>query len=356
MKLSRPVLVTCLLLGVSVLRSIAGEKPWAPLEFGTAPWPAHPTLLFARYHGSFAPVVAADKDAPVIQVDGQRKSLSSSTELVLRLGSEYAPGKMSFSGGLSSEEKHQTIQGTPSADPLDSVSAQGVLTLKPDRDLPDCYLLLVTFDAVSLQYPDADDHLRTTLQEIGTLRAGESRTVPFGVRRVFNDPLYDGNRTSDIYVKPMTAAFWQLFSHGQEVKMHDMANVKIANQVTAMSAGVARLPQSTHGLGLFFYQHERAGHPEAVEVWTRANRRGNHGAEPYAQTPLATGTAEGLPRSASAILSIGADGKVKDVVLEGAFPAEAAHSLGNSLRLWLFLPAIKHGEPAPTRVRIPLEF
>jgi hypothetical protein len=55
-------------------------------------------------------------------------------------------------------------------------------------------------------------------------------------------------------------------------------------------------------------------------------------------------------------LTLSAEGKVTQVVLDQAFPDPAKDVLTSTLGAWLFLPAIKNGVAVPVRIRVPLEF
>ena len=60
--------------------------------------------------------------------------------------------------------------------------------------------------------------------------------------------------------------------------------------------------------------------------------------------------------SVTATITVEANGHVADADLPPDLPAELAHVLRDTLKGWLFLPRLRNGEPAATRVNVPLKF
>jgi hypothetical protein len=332
-RLSQALLLCALVLALAPF-SPAAETRLSAINFGDARWPAHPTLLFTKRWGQRYPVVAVEKNAPVVLIDGQRKTLSDSAPLFTQLAEDYFPERVK-SGNHIDIGKRTWLQAPQGGTATEAREYTGEITLQSETDIPDCYALITLFDTGAIDDPLGPDFRKTVLVEIGTLRAHETRVVPLSmkVRMALH---YSNGDPSKKYTDPgVTSVFSQVFSRGVEIRTGDLGEL---------------------GVSQYFFVREAVEHADAVEAWVKENRKTDRGAAPYVVTPLQAGMSFGLPKEASAILSVNADGKVTQVVLEQAFPAEAVTNLTNCLKLWLFLPAIKHGSPAPTKIRIPLEF
>jgi len=303
--------------------------------------PAHPTLLFAEYGKQRLPVVAASKNLPVVVIGGKREILKETTPLLTQRAATYGPASAEMSGGITHDE---WLQLPPSrSDGLGGATRSATqfdltLTFTAAQDLEDCYLVLIGFDVESLLDAETPDSSTISVREIGSLKAGEPKTLNFTARVIF--PLKFAN--GDPWKKQIGAGqfkftvmplVWQLFSGGVQVK------TKVSEYAP-----------------LFFYHRERMAHHAAVKAWRQENRKGNQPVRPVLQIPPLLESTAGFPAEATATLSIAADGTVTQVVLDQAFPDPAKEVLTTTLGAWLFLPAIKNGVAVPVRIRVPLEF
>ncbi len=352
------------LVGASLLLLIApalqAQSTAAQFNFGAAKWPPHPMLLLAKYRGYRLPVVAVEKNQPVVLLDGRRKTLSDSTPLVTQLAEDYHPAQVTFTGNIDIGKRSWETPPSRGLYVPDSTELReyiGTLSLESATDVPDAYVLLTLFDSGAADDPAGSDFCKSELIEVGALRAHERREVP--LRMLVHMPLRYSN--GDPSKKPgieldQTIVFWQLFSQGVEIHTHDLSDIELRLGRSVFTKEGLKTTLEITGIGQFIYLRERVEHADAVEAWLKQNRKSNQPAQPYGLTPLQAGTAENLPKEASAILSLSAEGKVTQVVLEQAFPEEAARNITRFLKLWLFLPAIKNGSAVATRIRVPLAF
>ncbi len=304
--------------------------------------PLHPTLVFAESNGTRYQVIAADKDKPVVMIDGKRTSLPSETTLL----TERAPGYAGMSATFRNEQfKGRQLTAGPKRMPdyLDEVTTEIIAA----QDLSDCFLVIIHFEEEFLMSeeeraasrkknaeifsdrPVAKPKIR--VQQIGNLKANEPSTVTFS--SVLSLDTRSTNLPPEVQISFKTSMLYLLFSEGLEVK---------SPQSTASSA--------------FLYHREKLIHSLLVQRWLKQNAKADQPLNPVLQIPPLLDATEGVPSGATATMTIAPDGTVTAVSLDREFPAAAATLVQTTLRAWLFLPKLKAGVPVESRVRVPLQF
>jgi hypothetical protein len=293
-----------------------------------------------------------EKNKPVILTDGKRKTLSDSTPLMTQLAPGFSPAQVEYTGQIDISNR-KWVQIASHGEATEWRDYAGTATLTAKTDVPDAYILITLYDGDSMDDPTTADFFKTTLIEVGTLHAGETRTVPLamGVMMPLRFSNGDPYRSSSY---GLTLVFWQLFSQGVEVRTQDLADIEIRHTKDTYSGKGKTSTLQVTGVGAFIYLRERADFSDAVEAWVKENRKASSPARPYAQTPLQSGVSEPLPAGATATLSVGKDGVVKEIALAPGLPAAAVPNLARCLKLWLYLPEIQNGKAVPTKVTVPL--
>lgn len=319
--------------------------------FGEVLWPTHPMELYAKYQGGRAPVVAVEKSGPVILVDGTRKTLPESTKLMTQLAPDFSPAQVDADGkiGIGNRKWVQLASGGEATEWRDYI---GAVTVRAKTEVPDCFVLITLYDGGAADQPDGADFFKTVLVDVGTIHAGEARTVPLhmGVmmplRFSNGDPFKKGVEAS------LTLVFWQVFSQGVEVRTQDLSDIVIRNVKDVYSGKGKTSTTVVTGVGAYIYLRERVGFEDAIDAWKKQNRKADQAARPYAQTPVVAGDV--LPPGTVATLSVGTNGKVQDVAFTPGVSPAAAKNLTFCLKLWLYLPALKNGSAQATKIPVPL--
>ena len=350
--LPRVLLFVGLATALALSRLHADPRP-PRLEFGEAKWPSHPMQLFAKYRGGRALVVAAEKNQPVILVDGKRKTLSDSTSLLTQLAEDLSPAQVDFTGNIGIGNR-KWVQAPGGGEATEWRDYTGSITLTAKTEVPDCYVLISFFDGDSMDDPTTANFFRTELVEVGTLHAGETRNVSLAWGLMMPLHFSNGDPSRKASAFGLSLVYWQLYSKGVEVRTLDLADLELRHTKDVYSGSGKTSTLHVTGVGTFIYLRERLDHEDAVEVWLKENRKTTKPARPYAQTPLQPWSSVPLPTGAVATLGIGKDGKVKEVAFEPALPADITKNLGRCLQLWLYLPEIKNGSAVPAKIRVPL--
>lgn len=354
----KPHLAGLVLLAVIALPLAQAESSPGWKDFGEAHWPSHPMLLLAKYRGQRLPVVAVEKNQPVVLINGHRKTLPDTTPLTTQLAEDFHAAVVEFSGQIGIGKRTWETPPQRGAYIPDSTELReytGTITLTSATEVPDAYVMLTYYDSGAMDDPAGGEFCKSALFEVGTLHPQESRTVPLSMK--VHMPLrYSNGDPSRKTGGDMNLAlvYWQAFSQGVELKTNNLSELEIRNTHTVYGKNSQRSSLEVTGVGMFIYLRERAEHTDAVEAWQKQNRKTNRGALPYAQTPLLSGMSDELPKGASAVLAVDEDGKVTKVAFEPGLPEATAKYLTRCLKLWLYLPALKKGSPTATSIKVPL--
>lgn len=300
---------------------------WLQLPLLALDPPAHPTLLVAEQGDQLVPVVAAEKNAAIALVDGQRKRLSSRAALQTRRVPAFGAGRAALALGQlgnlqvvtsGSELDGEKVVGTRGATIGGYTEFKAVITA--DRDLEDCAVALVSFRTAFLtgatEKPDAQIRLR----QIPDLAAGRATDVKFST-----EPFLGDARERTVFVL--------LFSGGEEIYT--------GPNVTAWR---------------YFLRREHVLHRAATATWIERSRGHDAPAAPALQIAPFFAAPADLPARIDADLEIDPQGDVSAVTLPAGLPTAARDTLERTLRAWRFYPKLAGGRPVPARVRVPLEF
>jgi hypothetical protein len=304
--------------------------------------PPHPTAVYAEYKGQKHLVVAAERDKPVILVDGKRVSLPNDTPLF----TERTPG---YSGIKATFTNERPVKQAIKRDRYNTIGAfdEKTVDISTDQDLRDCFLVIIHFEE---EYLMTDEQLEQSrkknaeifhdrpvsrpqihVHQIPDLKAKQSTTVTFS-SVISIDPRYT-NLPGAVGVGFKTFIIHPLFSEGREIRTN--------------------LPEIA---ATYFYHREKLLHQALLRQWIKQAGKADQPLKPVLQIPPLLDSTEGFPPNASATLSIAGDGTVSEAILDAEFPPDAAKILQNTLRAWLFLPKLKGGMPVPARVKVPLKF
>lgn len=298
--------------------------------------PPHPTILTAEYQGKNLPVVGAEKNHPVVIVDGARKALPYTTPLTTDRAAHYLPAKATLTGGITKRYfvEKDNWSGSRAFDATKEQAMDVELSLTAEQDLTDCFLMAVAYELTPPETSDIRDrnYAAISVHEVGTLMAGVTKKIAYG--EVAKFPVrYSDRPQPDAPPYTKMRYFWLLFSGGGEVR-------------TDPPAAVSE----------FFYRRERLLHSLTLTAYLRQNKDKSQPVRPMMMIPPSLENTQGFPANASATLTVGADGTVIEAVLDQQFPADAATVIDTTLKAWLFMPEIKNGKPVPAKVRIPLQF
>ncbi len=295
------------------------------------PPPPHPTVLSAEYQGQAYPVLAAEKDRPVVRVAGANKVLGATAPLQTARAARYHPVRVRVDTRLLERTRYGLADLSGRQVPAQDIKVSVDLTA--EADVADAYLLVICEDRIP-----AGDRKSTPvpptlrLQAVGELKAGETTRVAFVIQRV--SPQYSGVRTQGPAGDSAAIVLYpHVFSEGIELRTNlsdDAASFHHGREVEALKVASA--------------------------AWLRENAHGDRGLQPFLQIPPLLSSKDGVPASVLATLSIGADGLVSEVVLDPALPPDPRAAIESALGGWLFLPAVKAGKPVATRIRVPLKF
>jgi hypothetical protein len=288
--------------------------------------PPHPTMLFAEFQGKPQPVIAVEKEEPVILVDGRRKRLRGNVALSTERLPHYSGLKAELSSvkieilqlvAAASDQEAESVKGNAGATMGGYVELTA--TINAAQDLSDCFVVLFGCEDDFLQGDTDRPNAQIRVRQIADLKAGEPARIKFA--------------TSPFLPKGKLSVFVLLFSGENEVAIN-------TSPVAAS----------------YFHSRERVIHTAVVKKWLAENRQGSRAAQPLLQIPPLLGSINGLPKEAIATLTVRADGSVLAVTLDHAFPNAAEKILNDTLSAWLFLPQIENGSPVSTRVKLPLKF
>jgi hypothetical protein len=316
----------------AIIAGMASPTVGSPAEPGPPadhPLPPHPTLLLAETRSGPLPVVAAEDNRPVVVIEGARRALPVSTRLIAERGARYPAVLAAVETRVL--KRTPVIMSELSGRRTTAVEFTVEALVRCDQDLPDCYLVILSYDSVCVSDLDRDPASSLRVREVGALRAGEPRRITVEFRVTDPERVPARSATAVGSVTRMETCF-QLFSGGVEVGT----------------------PPPTEAAA-FYHSRERAALRLAIEAWKKGNLRTTRPAQPFLQIPPLLGSAT-LPASGAATLRIAADGTVTEVSLDPAIPDTAVGPLTSTLQAWLFLPALKDGVPAASRARLPLTF
>lgn len=314
MRVLRGLLSTVLLM--SVVSAFADERPAPP----------HPTAILATYQGEPQPVVAVEKEDPVILVDGKRKRLRGNIPLSTRRELSYAGRRAEISG-----EKAEVLRvlatsseyGAEAAKNTDGATVGGYVqyeaTITAQQDLTDCFVALIGVDDDFLEGRSNQPNSQIRVRQIPDLRAQAPTPIKFSTT-----PFLSGKNMSVIAL---------VFADGHEVASGRKS-----------------------AIGAYFLRRERLLHAAATKQWLAENASTSVPAKPVQQVPPLLDSTEGLPKDGTATLWVAPDGTVVHVTLDREFPPRAEAILTNAFHAWLFLPRIENGIPVSTKVKLPLRF
>lgn len=305
---------------------MAGGFFLAALAGGAMESPPHPTQLLAEYRGAKHPVVAVEKEDPVIILDGRRKPLRGniplSTERLPRFaGSKAAITSVRIEGVQVVSAMSDFSAAEAAASPRGTLGGfvEFTGTITATQDLADCYLALFAIDEDFMRGISDRPNAQIRVRQLPDLRAGKAAPVKFS--------------TTPFLQRGKVQVFALLFAGGDEVS-------------TDQTAAAAQ----------YFLRREQVIHSAMVKRWLEENRGANRPVQPVLQIPPLFASTDGFPSGISATLTVGPDGTVSAVVLSGQLPVPAEKALLDTLHAWLFLPKIQAGVATATRVTVPLTF
>lgn len=302
-----------------------GISPWL---FASAP---HPTVLTAKYHNAFYPVVRVVDTDPVVMVDGKEHRISITPTYLTDRTVDYAPNRVTFfSASVGGLELKAVPADSDAAGETDYISTERMgfgtryfeASLEARKEPLQGGFIVVTMVSPKIFEPGAE-FIRPSLlvHELPDLPAGQTVHVKFTA------PASGG-----------------------------LANVKFFMQVFDRNG----FEVHTNGLGLawkYYALVDRLKLARAVEMYQKKFAGKDHAAVPFVIIkPNFPENFKPPVKSLVASMKIGADGQVLSVTFDGMYDEVTRKTLHDALDGWMFLPELKAGQPVPSRAKLPLQF
>lgn len=306
--------------------------PVAPVRAAVGGPPLHPTLLSAEYQKTSYPVIAAEKDRPAVVVAGARKVLGATAPLETARAARYHPVR----ARLAPQVLERTRFGLAdlSGQQIQAQDIKVAVDITAEANVADAYLLVISEDLLlaSSAKGAVSNPPTLRLQAVGTLHADETQQVEMTLR-VVSPQRFAGRAQGPAGDGSERVLYWQLFSEGVELQTN------LSGEVSA-----------------FHRRREEQALKVAVAAWLKENARRDRSLQPFLQIPPLLASKDGLPSSVVATLAVGPDGLVSSVEFDSVLALESRAALQTALGGWLFLPAVKAGQPVGTTIRVPLKF
>jgi TonB family protein len=269
------------------------------LAIGPAAPLAAQHVLFAEHNDQYFAVLRAHGNRAFVKA-GEKLVLADGRRFALEPAKEYLPVFVAVRN-IDVHTRYLDLSGSAINNEFD---------FRASLETP--YRLKDVFVVLELNLESAGKLV--FLQEVGDLSPHEPRTIDIGIPLM--SKLGSGN-----YV-------FHLFSQGVEVLQSEIPDMERDAAVDRMIA--ARLP---------------AGPEAAPQVFI--------GPEPVYPSGLLKAKVKGR---AMLTLRIGANGRVYDPALQSATDPAFGEAALAAVRLWRFLPRMKHGQPVDTTVVFPVDF
>jgi hypothetical protein len=283
----------------------------------------HPTVLLASTGKVTAPVVALQGTDPIIEVNGKPKRLDANVPITAERAPYYADGHVELSGVSLAGFSLQLV-ATASSSYSASHNAPIASTsffeadMIADREIHGGFVAIIAYNPEFIFGLTDQPSAQILLHDLPTLTA----LVPTHVK--FTAPGIKGGKFL----------------------------------VMVFAAGGAEVATNADGhVAEYFTRLEKVRLAQAVARYRAEFRTTDHAAAAFVRIAprLPPGTS---PPSAplTATLSVGDDGVVSFVHVDGTEDADLTGAIRDAMEGWLFLPRLKGGVPVASRVAIPVVF
>lgn len=301
----------------------------------TSPWllasAPHPTVLTAKYHDKFCPVVRVIGTDPVVYADGAEHRITITPIYIADRTADFSPHWVRvLTASVGGTEIKSVPADSDEAGQTSPISAERMgfgtryfeASLEARGQTLSGGFIVVTMISPKILEPGAK-FIRPNLlvHDLPDLPAGETVHVKFTA------PASGGVANVQFFI--------QIFDH-QGFEVH------------------------TNGLGLarkYYALVDRLKLERAVGIYRKKFAGKDHAAVPFVLIkPDFPENFKPPVNSIMATMKIGATGEVLAVTLDKEYDDVTRKTLHDALEGWMFFPELKAGEPVPTKVKLPLQF
>jgi hypothetical protein len=298
------------------------------LALGTARAAApHPSVLMVKVRDKMVPVVRVIGTDPVVLVDGQEKRIRTDPVYLIQRAEAYGEGTVRIKQvSLGAVEIKNVATAADAQAGITSVSegprfgtAYFQATITAKQFLHGSFIAIVVYGDQGR--PDVLPQSELIVHELPDLPAGQ----PVPVK--------------------LTAAI----PNGQSHLRYFMQVFDATGRELYSNWSVDGWP--------FYAQREKIILHSQVEKYLARNPGANHALEPVLMARPIFPEGVAVPTApAAAVLTVGPDGTVAHVDVQGISDPAASTCVGDTLSGWFFLPQLKQGAPVTAKVKIPLQF
>jgi hypothetical protein len=318
---------------VAALPARADPPPGAAASEAPAP-PLHPTAIMATVGKERLRVVAADGTFGVVQDQGKRTRLPASATFEPVRAAAFVSGSVEVSHlscqGMF-ELRSVQADGSVVVGGLVSIAAHYRSRVRPSRDVPGCFVAILTFDPRFLEGKTDESGALLSFQGVGDLAAGVEREVDadftFTAKR---RPLIEEDDQASIQGLPL------FFTQGWEIPSNYSSQI-----------------------GALFHRVERLRHEKLLAAYLARAGTATAPAKAYLHFPPVFDPGMDrarLPPSCAVDYVVTERGTVEAISTSDPLPPDALGAITRALGGWLYLPRLENGRPARTRISTELDF
>ncbi len=294
----------------------------------------HPTVLTVKYKDQMLPVVKVIGTDPVVLVDGKEKRIRTDPVYLPQRAETFSENRIELRdaslGGVqfarneteSVNDYNQPIMGNAGG------TAEFKATLWSEKPVHGGYIAIVIYTP-----------LMSYLKDMKELKGSG-----IGAPEVVVHALPDLPAATEVKVNISSMMFTVLPGQRYFAQVFEPGGLEV--------------PTNTMELAWAYYALvERDRFKNVLPQYIKAFANTDRAVAPVLMArPFIP---KDVPKPAgpvAATLTVSADGLVYEVVTEGISDPRLERCVTNALRGWLFYPKLKKGEPAATKVKIPIQF
>jgi hypothetical protein len=282
----------------------------------------HPTVLLVNRAGMERPIIGVEGTEPVVEVDGKKTRIRDNPPIAAERAPYYGEGFVELSefGGTAFGKGYLANQDAVNPDRVrfSPGGTRFAVDLRPSIEVRGGFLAIITFVPEFYDGTLEKSSAQIVVQSLPTLPAGVKTHFETGSPGTWGQQ----------YVLLVFAA------GGAEIK----SNI-------------------AEGIATYFSRIEHLRLAAAIEKYRKDYRGKDHAAMPFVRFRPTLPTGLSPPdQTVTATLDVGDNGVVDNVAVSGATDPKVEASIRETLQGWLFLPRLKAGVPAATRIAVPLVF
>lgn len=294
----------------------------------------HPSVFTVKYKEQMLPVVKVIGTDPVVMVDGKEKRIRTDPVYLPQRAETFSDNRVEFKsislGGMqqartdteSANDYNQPIMGNAGG------TAEFKATLWSEKPLHGGYIAIVIYTPLMMELKDIK----------------ELKDTSFAAPAVVVHDLPDLPAATEVKVKITSMMFTVLPGQRYFAQVFEPGGLEVpTNTMERAWAYYALVEQDRFKTVL----------PQYIKAFENTDR-------PVVPVLMARPfIPKDLPKPAdpvAATLTVGTDGMVAEVNIEGISDPRLERCVTTALRGWLFYPKLKKGVPTATRVKIPIQF